>query len=199
MIEAGAQLYVLAFSHNGTPTSSPAISSFSQSDPDLRPRTAWQHKRRNILRLKLNLKMLRAFPSRSALVARARCAGSCNLSSSATKASSHQPNAPIDLDPSLRTLLNDVDLSLLKHRARHAMPSSHMELSHRELEVVPHQQNPGVDYLTSEELDVLQDREDGAHRKSPAALFGSQQIGAVVIPSELQKAVNLLIAGTWTL
>jgi hypothetical protein len=32
-------------------------------------------------------------------------------------------------------------------------------------------------------------------RKSPAALFGSQSIGQVVLPFELQKSISLLISG----
>lgn len=101
----------------------------------------------------------------------------------------------MDLDPSFRALLNDADFSLLKYRTRHAVPGSHPTPSRRELEVVSHQHDPEADYLSSEELDVLHDREDREPRKSPAALFGSQRIGAITIPSELQRSINSLIAG----
>jgi hypothetical protein len=35
----------------------------------------------------------------------------------------------------------------------------------------------------------------GLVKKSPAAYFGSQGIGTVVIPSELRKSISLLISG----
>ena len=35
------------------------------------------------------------------------------------------------------------------------------------------------------------------HRKSPAALFGSEKIGSLVLPNELQREINLVVAGAW--
>lgn len=107
--------------------------------------------------------------------------------------STGHPNAPLELDPSLRELLRDVDLSLLKHKTRHGSVDVVQSPVRRELEVFPH--DPEVDYLTSEELDSQDEEHDKGHRKSPAALFGSQRIGAVILPLELQTTVTKLIAG----
>ena len=105
------------------------------------------------------------------------------------------PNAPIDLDPSLRELLRDVDLSLLKHKTRRGSTGLTDTPSHRELEVFPNDPSPDVDYLTAEELDGEVETNEKEHRKSPAALFGSLRIGAVILPLELQGAITKLIAG----
>ncbi|KAI0081133.1 Rsm22-domain-containing protein [Panus rudis PR-1116 ss-1] len=139
--------------------------------------------------------MLRSLSSRSTWVTLARQANLRSFSSSPGASSSHQPNAPIELDPSFRALLSDVDLSLLKHLARHnpsAVPSD--APAPRELEVFPNEEAPEVNYLTPKELDSLEEPEDKTHRKSPAALFGSQRIGAVVLPLELQNTINRIIS-----
>lgn len=88
----------------------------------------------------------------------------------------------VSLDPSYEKLLKDIDATLANHG-----PESHSHL-HQELEV-----------LHNFELDESADRD--AHfaemeRKSPAALFGSQDIGAVVLPHELRDAIHVLINGT---
>ncbi|TFK41920.1 mitochondrial small ribosomal subunit Rsm22-domain-containing protein [Crucibulum laeve] len=102
--------------------------------------------------------------------------------SSSVSTSSTHPNPPLNLDPSMQALLKDVDMSLLNYK-----PGSSMK---KELEVFP-----DVSSELTSEPDYLEDigREE-SHRKSPAALFGSQQIGAVVIPTELQSSINVLIA-----
>jgi len=95
---------------------------------------------------------------------------------------SNRPNTPLDIDPSLRALLKDVDISLLNHKSQHR----HV---HRELEVL----STGVD-----EADVQHEatnEQDYVERKSPAAHFGSQGIGTVVLPFELQKSIDTLISG----
>ncbi|CAL1694264.1 unnamed protein product [Somion occarium] len=137
--------------------------------------------------------MLRPFSTRSARIL-SRHVHVCNLSSSSSASSSHQPNSPVELDPSFQALLNDVDLSVLKHRARHGPASTSGSNSPRELEVIPVEHVPDTDYLTSEDLDSMEDRDEKDRRKSPAALFGSQRIGAVVIPFELQQTINRLIS-----
>lgn len=101
--------------------------------------------------------------------------------------SSH-PNKPLDLDPGLQALLNDVDISLMHHKTLHHPPPL------RELEALPTDLSSpenGTIYseATSEEIT------DNETRKSPAALFGSQRIGAVSLPSELQRSITLMIAG----
>lgn len=115
------------------------------------------------------------------------------LRSSSTSASpSHQPNAPLDLDPAFQALLRDVEISL---RNKSSHPASGLR-SLRELEVFPHDPDAEVDYLTSAELDTRDDllaEKEG--RKSPAAAFGSQRIGSVVLPSELQTTIGRMIGG----
>lgn len=105
--------------------------------------------------------------------------------SSSSTISAGQPNAPLSLDPSLQALLKDVNISLINHKTR---PSPH-----RELEVFPAEEvlNETVEIDGSHDTSM----EDHLRRKSPAAHFGSQQIGSVVIPFELRKSINLLIAG----
>ena len=90
-------------------------------------------------------------------------------------------------------MLKDADLSLLRHKAR---DSSQTELqSRRELEIYP---SDSLDELqTAEELE--QGEPGHNHReqqKSPAASFGSQQIGAVILPLDLQQTITRRIAGT---
>ncbi|KAI1794008.1 Rsm22-domain-containing protein [Ganoderma leucocontextum] len=109
----------------------------------------------------------------------------------ASSSSPHHPNAPLELDPAFQTLLRDVEISL-----RNKMPQDasgpHQP---RELEVFPHDPDPTVDYLTSAELDAQDDslgRKEA--RKSPAAAFGSQRIGAIVLPLDLQSAISQIVA-----
>ena len=106
--------------------------------------------------------------------------------------SSHHPNAPLELDPAFQALLRDVEISLRNKNSRET-PTSHVP---RELELFPHDPHATVDYLTSAELDA-QDDNDGRRegRKSPAAAFGSQRIGAVVLPLELQSTISRMISG----
>lgn len=112
-------------------------------------------------------------------------------------ARSHAPNAPLDLDPSLKTLLRDTDMAILGHKSRHgeALNSNHQML--RELEVYPDDPLAKDAYLSPEELDDMENEEHNRDtRKSPAALFGSQRFGAIVMPLELQNTITKLIAGT---
>ena len=99
--------------------------------------------------------------------------------------SSHQPNAPLDLDKSFRGILRGIDNSISEHKLnRHPPPPDIHELSV---------------YATDSQPTELA-REDGeenprAERKSPAAHFGSQQLGAVVLPQELKQSISALISG----
>ncbi|KAI0361117.1 Rsm22-domain-containing protein [Trametes cingulata] len=111
--------------------------------------------------------------------------------SSSPASSSHHPNAPLDLDPAFQALLRDVEMSLksqFEHSGRNVP---------RELELFPQDPDATVDYLTSTELDA---QDDGLghreRRKSPAALFGSQRIGSVVLPLEMQTSIGRMVAGS---
>lgn len=104
---------------------------------------------------------------------------------SSTRALMDRPNPPLNLDPSLKALLKDVDMSLVNHK-------SNPPPSLRELEILPTFDTPGTVALNS----PAEPEEDASTRKSPAAHFGSHHIGAVVLPSQLRETINLLISGT---
>ena len=99
--------------------------------------------------------------------------------SSSSVITNHQLKPPLHLDPSLKALLKDVDMSLLKHKNAP---------SHKFLEILFEESDNSKRGEPFEE-----DLELG--RKSPAADFGSQKIGAVVLPSQLAKSINQLIQG----
>ncbi|KAK7007022.1 3-methyl-2-oxobutanoate hydroxymethyltransferase [Favolaschia claudopus] len=107
-------------------------------------------------------------------------------------------NPRIDLDPALRNLLRDVDMSL-GGKKKHGNPS----VTHkRELEEYPEllQDNVASTVSISSELSTPEvddwDHQDSVSRKSPAALFGSYGIGSVILPLELQNSINLIISET---
>lgn len=113
---------------------------------------------------------------------------------STTSSLSHHPNAPVELDPSFQALLKDVDMSI-RHRRPLALDSPGSPSTHRELEVYPNDSSE-EGFLSSEELDREDDGEASTReRKSPAADFGSQRIGATVLPLELEQTIAQIIAG----
>ncbi|KAJ3895786.1 mitochondrial small ribosomal subunit Rsm22-domain-containing protein [Lentinula edodes] len=91
-----------------------------------------------------------------------------------------QVKPSLDLDPSLQALLKDVDISLTRHKV--SVPS------HRELDIIP---SESIEESRNIEITVP---EDSLERKSPAAIFGSQRIGSIILPVELQNSINLLIS-----
>jgi hypothetical protein len=102
--------------------------------------------------------------------------------------SSHQPNAPLDLDKSFSAILRDVNNSIAEQKLKRYHPPDIHEMS-----VYPTDSQPT-------EL-AHQDGEGNARaeRKSPAAHFGSQQLGAVVIPQELKQSIAALISGEFSI
>ena len=108
----------------------------------------------------------------------------------ASNLSSHHPNAPLELDTAFQALLRDVDISL-RNKATQDVSRSH---GPRELELYPNDPDAAADYLSSAELDAQDNIYGGKEgRKSPAAAFGSQRIGAVVLPLELQSTISRMI------
>lgn len=101
--------------------------------------------------------------------------------STSTPARAHI-NRPLDLDPSLKVLLKDVNISLKNHKFAAQVPAR------RELNVVS---IPAMDEPTTQQ-DLEEEEYEG--RKSPAAEFGSRGFGAVVLPLELQNAIDVLIS-----
>ena len=138
-----------------------------------------------------------------AILPRARLSLSAvaNFSSTST-VGEDQPNEPIDLDPSFKALLRDVDISLLKHKQNSHSVVVHPRPPPRELEAFDVELEEGevrevVAGTVTEEREGEEDYHVGPRdaRKSPAALFGSQSIGQVILPLELQNSINRLIAG----
>lgn len=75
-------------------------------------------------------------------------------------------------------------MSLLNHKPK-------LRPIHRELEAEPVEEGQSGEGPAYEEEEYF----DDTHRKSPAALYGSRRIGAVVIPQQLQSAVTSIIEG----
>lgn len=118
---------------------------------------------------------------------------------------SHAPNAPLELDPALSRLLHDTDLSLLRkfrHGAKH-----HVERPELEVEGESDAfNNPPPEFEGYEVVErgygapVVEDNMeawDGPRdeRRSPAAVYGTKHIGMVVLPWELEHAVEKVVGG----
>lgn len=124
------------------------------------------------------------------------CSTRSTVSAFSSTAGAHvasQPKPSLTLDPSLKSLLHDVDISLMPKHTGIEDPTSTsarelQALENEEGEVEYYDLGPG-DYPIEEHA---QRRED---RKSPAARFGSDGVGTVVLPSELQRTVTALIEG----
>lgn len=141
--------------------------------------------------------------SLKALLPRTRHAVSKHFSISSV-INADKPNEVLELDQSFKTLLRDVDISLGKSKAGHPnIPSKHSSI--KELEAFPveltHQEEgQGTDILADwqdEELPEDVDYHAGPReaRKSPTAAYGSQGIGQIVLPAELQNSITTLIEG----
>jgi hypothetical protein len=112
--------------------------------------------------------------------------------STSARASSAQPHAPLELDPSLQALMRDVDVSIARHKTRGGGGGGVEDSTgrkHRELEV--YEDSNGTRSMLHEDLDD----DSAVSRKSPAAAFGSHGIGATVLPVELDNAITRLIEG----
>ncbi|KAG6846058.1 hypothetical protein H0H87_006422 [Tephrocybe sp. NHM501043] len=97
-----------------------------------------------------------------------------------SRAFAGQTNPPLNLDPTLQAALQEGDMSLLKgNMGKHV----------KELEVVSVEEQ-----FASEEDNEDEPYAYGLERKSPAAHYGSRQIGAVILPNQLQNAINGLIS-----
>ena len=97
---------------------------------------------------------------------------------------------PLDLDPSLQALLKGEDITL-KHTK--VLPRAIRELEVIDNLTLMEHQISLDDWKPMDIYDTIIGR--SGERKSPAALFGSQRIGMVVLPSELHSAIKQLIAG----
>jgi len=99
-----------------------------------------------------------------------------------SSSSSHQPNAPLDLDKSFRAVLRDIDNSIAEQK---------LNRHHSLHELTAYPTDPEATNLTHQEDEGI----TRAQRKSLAAHFGSQHPGAVVIPQELKQTISALISG----
>nr|GAT61338.1 3-methyl-2-oxobutanoate hydroxymethyltransferase [Mycena chlorophos] len=112
----------------------------------------------------------------------------------ASSAYAAHPNLRADLDPALRDLLRDVDITLnTKKRTPH--PQTHEALKKKRLVEVPPQEYQGTaSVVETEETQVADEEDPSQSRRSPAAEFGRTGFGAVVLPFELEKSINLIIS-----
>jgi hypothetical protein len=110
---------------------------------------------------------------------------------------SPSPNPPLDLDPSMKALIQDAEMAILRHKAGRNIPGLESRKLPRELEVYPNDPEAEDEYMTSEELELQEtfDPDGKQHRKSPAAKFGSLRSGQVVLPLELENTITRLISG----
>ena len=120
------------------------------------------------------------------------CILPCSHFSSTPKRYSLQ-NPPLKLDPGLQALLRDVDISL--KNSKKCLPKP------KELEIVTGVDSSPLHGLSvtewsSMEIGVDLGDVERESRKSPAAIFGSNQVGSVILPQELQSAVEAIIAGS---
>ncbi|KAG8739333.1 37S ribosomal protein S22 [Ceratobasidium sp. 414] len=115
---------------------------------------------------------------------------------------SHAPNAPLELDPALTRLLYDTDLSLLR-KSRHGS-KHYVERAELEVESGPNAfENPPPEFEGYEVVErglVERNDEDVGvragpreERRSPAAVYGTNYIGMVVLPWELEHAVEKVV------
>ncbi|KAG8691257.1 37S ribosomal protein S22 [Ceratobasidium sp. 423] len=112
----------------------------------------------------------------------------------------HAPNAPLQLDPALRQLLHDTDLSLLRkfrHGSKHYVERP--ELQVEEADGFSNIPSEYEGYEIAERGGEAQEPSywDGPReeRRSPAAVYGTKHIGMVVLPWELEHAVGRVIEG----
>lgn len=115
---------------------------------------------------------------RAAHFARRAVAGRAPAFSSLPRPGAAKPNVRLDVD--LETLLRDVDTALHTSKKLRKAPQE-------------------LDVASDVELDdmVRDDEDDQLPRKSPAAIFGSQQLGQIVLPLELQDTIQRLISGEY--
>jgi len=95
------------------------------------------------------------------------------------------PNSPLDLDPTLQNLLRNADMTMA-HRFNAHHPKEKPP-SHRHMERIEEEGITSTHWIEEE------DPSSRGSRKSPAAVFGSRNIGAVVLPDQLQDSVTRLI------
>ena len=98
------------------------------------------------------------------------------------------PNAPLDLDPSLRDLLRGADMTMA-HKFNAHYPEE--QPGHRHMELVNQESITPISWLEEEGFSSRESR------KSPAAEFGSRKIGAVVLSDQLQESVTRLIGSAF--
>jgi hypothetical protein len=103
---------------------------------------------------------------------------------------------PLNLDPSLQTLLKDVDISLKHAKVENPPPTVMRELEVLHDVLAVQNEIAMNDWAPLDPSEIKVESEQSEKPRSPAALFGSQRIGMVILPLELQSAINHLIAGT---
>ena len=93
----------------------------------------------------------------------------------------------MDLDASFQELLKDADMSLLKFKT--ADEGLLLPEPMAELEILGSSDMDSPSLFDNDETDIRQDR------KSSRARFGTNKIGAVTLPLEMQTAIQRVIDG----
>ncbi|CAE6470550.1 unnamed protein product [Rhizoctonia solani] len=109
----------------------------------------------------------------------------------------HAPNAPLQLDPALRQLLHDTDLSLLRkfrHGSKHYIERPELQVEEADAFSNLPPEYDGYDIVERGEAQEPS-YWDGPRdeRRSPAAVYGTKHVGMVVLPWELEHAVERVI------
>ena len=112
-------------------------------------------------------------------------------------ASTPSPDSPSQLDPSLRQLLLDTDLSLIKSKKYReqnnysSSPDSTTASGSREKDA------EATDYYTldAEEENNADAWHNRLEKRSQEAIFGSKRIGSISVPFELEHSMEAIISG----
>lgn len=171
-------------------------SKFQQRRAAERAKDLWFPQRRGLPLAQMFRKASRISPLRLGSSSPQQSYVPCIFSRSSSRASS-LPGSSLELDPSYRQLLQDIDITLKKHNLPAPHPRKELEVLSGDLASHSHEITPDDWVPLDPSCSNMSGEEDyeSEHRKSPATLFGSNQLGTVILPLELQNAINLLIGG----
>ncbi|KLO20780.1 Rsm22-domain-containing protein [Schizopora paradoxa] len=100
----------------------------------------------------------------------------------------HHTNPSLDIDDSMRDVLNVSDMRSLKQRGRQVPPLDGASTA-RELEELEYDET----WEGSASEDHSVEESESTERKSARASFGSQRIGSVFLPLEMRNAVDRVV------
>jgi len=104
----------------------------------------------------------------------------------------HHTNPSLDIDDSMRDVLNLADMGSLKTKGRQVRFSDGTPTA-KELEVLEYDETWEGHALASEDHEI--EHPESTERKSFRATFGSHRIGSVYLPLEMRNAVDRVVDG----